>query len=104
MGMIKTSANSRLALNLLLASGLALGAVQTAQAAQTRAECVAKARSDYDSAVNACWQWASDPDPYNSCMNDAAFAHQTAYQKCQKIVNRGPSSTTTELQARRTQR
>lgn len=76
---------------LVLASGFAFGPVQMAHAAPTKAECLERAQADYDNAVQACHSWASDPDPYITCLNDAAFAHQSAYQKCQRIIKRPPA-------------
>lgn len=87
---LSSFSKARLVRNLLLATSFVLGAAQTAQAAPTRTECLEKAQADYDNAVSACWHWASDPDPYVSCLNQAAAAHQTASSKCKRIINRPP--------------
>ena len=84
-------AMGRPAHGLILAIGLACSPVAIAYAAPTKAECVENAQTDYDNAVSACQHWASDLDPYVNCLNDAAFAHQTAYQKCQRIIRRPPA-------------
>lgn len=84
-------AMGRLICDLLLATAFAFGAVETAHAAPTTSECLEKAQADYDSAVSACRHWASDPDPYVTCLNEAAFAHHVAYKKCQKIIRRPPA-------------
>ena len=75
----------------MLATGLTFVATEAARAAPTRAECLEKAQVTYDNAVQACRHWSSDQDPYITCLNDAAYAYQSARDKCQKIVSRPPA-------------
>lgn len=81
------SAPRKLISGVLLASAMSLVQAGPAQAAMTKAECQAKAKADYDNALNACYQWASDPDPYRTCINDAGYAHHIAYKRCQRLPN-----------------